>query len=322
MATPVNIAILHQIGLQRYSKTVLRRMIKVLREMQADIEAKIRQGLPDAENMRDATSLRLEVLLEQVRLTQIEAHTVIADQFLDDIGDAADSEADFVTRLSSIQVEGEFLATVSAPQMRAAVMSQPLQGRVLKEWTADLATGDIKRVKAQITIGYLEGESIPQVVKRIKGVGGITERGAETLARTSMTHINARAVEENARANPDLFENYQWLSVLDNRTSPVCRARAGRTYRHGAGPLPPAHPNCRSTIYSLVRGVSAPDDLGFETWLKDQSVDDQRDVLGATRYELWKHGKLPIDRFVDGDRTLTIDQLRKRDAKLFERAGL
>jgi hypothetical protein len=44
---------------------------------------------------------------------------------------------------------------------------------------------------------------------------------------------------------------YQWASILDSRTSEVCRTRDGNIYVVGEGPLPPAHPNCRSRTFPL-----------------------------------------------------------------------
>jgi SPP1 gp7 family putative phage head morphogenesis protein len=311
---------------------VLKRMKSSLAIMRQDLERQLRDTLAAGENAeREPGSLRLQALLRQVELTQAEAHRAIATQFDADLAPVVAVEAEFISRLAQATtgIETELfapvigtdvrLATVSAPQLYSAVMSNPLQGKTLREWTKQLELGDRQRVRQQITLGYLEGESVQQVVKRVRQVGGITERGAETLARTSMTHINARAVEQNAKVNPSLFKEYQWLSVLDNRTTDICKSRAGKVFIHGSSPLPPAHPNCRSTIYSLVQGVKAPDNLGYETWLRSQPDDVARDILGQTRFKLWKDGT-PVERFVEGNRSLTIAQLKARDEAAFERA--
>jgi SPP1 gp7 family putative phage head morphogenesis protein len=319
-----DLTILHQIGLQRFSVGVVKRIRSVLRRMQVDIEAQIRERLSSGDNAaRDASSFRLSSLLQQVRSTQGEAHRVIRSEFDREIQEAVAAEADFITGMARLQVGTEVsLASVSAQQLEAAVVTHPLQGKTLRQWTAQLETGDVSRVQGQITMGYLEGESVPQVVRRVRQVATVTERGAETLVRTSMTHINARAVERNAAANPGLFERYQWVSVLDNRTTPVCRARAGKAFSHGSGPLPPAHAGCRSTVFSLVPGVGPAEDIGYEDWLKRQDAATQQDILGAARYKLWKQGGIKLDGFVDGGRTLTLDQLKARDAAAFQKAGL
>jgi len=61
----------------------------------------------------------------------------------------------------------------------------------------------------------------------------------------------------------------------------------------------------------------------FDTWLKQQPSWFIEDVLGPTRAKLFLDGKLPISSFTDmTGRTLTLDELRQRDAAAFKRAGL
>lgn len=61
----------------------------------------------------------------------------------------------------------------------------------------------------------------------------------------------------------------------------------------------------------------------FDTWLKQQPSWFIEDTLGPTRAKLFLDGKLPISSFTDlAGRTLTLDELRQRDAAAFKRAGL
>lgn len=320
-----DLTVLHQIGLQRYSATVVRRMIRTLVDVEQDITAQIAARLPDKDNLRDPTSLRLQGLLEQVRATQEEGYRVLNGQLDLGLTGAATSEAEFANGLARLQFDPAFsarLATVSVEQLKAAVTSQPFNGRFLREWADQLGTEATRRVKAQITIGYLEGESVPKVVKRVRLAGDVTKRGADLLVRTAFNHVNARAVDAVARANPELFDRQVFTAVLDSRTTPICRSLAGKVFEVGRAPLPPRHPRCRSVLINLVIGQDAPDDMGFERWLKTQPAAEQRDILGPTRYDLWKKGGMAIDRFADKNRALTLDELRRRDAEAFRKAGL
>lgn len=51
--------------------------------------------------------------------------------------------------------------------------------------------------------------------------------------------------------------------------------------------------------------------LTFNDWLKEQDEKTQLDVLGRTRYELFRRGE-PITQFVDNGKTLTLDELKNR----------
>lgn len=51
--------------------------------------------------------------------------------------------------------------------------------------------------------------------------------------------------------------------------------------------------------------------LTFNDWLKEQDEKTQLDVLGRTRFNLFKNGE-PITQFVDNGKTLTLDELKNR----------
>jgi len=56
-----------------------------------------------------------------------------------------------------------------------------------------------------------------------------------------------------------------------------------------------------------------PDKLNYEEWLKMQSKEVQKDVLGETRWEMWRKGKIEMaDMIHQNGRPLTIEELRKK----------
>lgn len=74
-----------------------------------------------------------------------------------------------------------------------------------------------------------------------------------------------------------LFRYYQWVSVMDSRTSEICRGRNKNIYVYGKGPIPPAHFNCRSKIMFLESKQN--EDLPtYDEWLKDQPESIQKYV--------------------------------------------
>lgn len=77
----------------------------------------------------------------------------------------------------------------------------------------------------------------------------------------------------------------------------------------------------RGRVRELIGRVPATDT--YQTWLTRQSAEFQDDVLGKTRGRLFRKGGLKLDRFVDREgNEYTLDELRRRDAEAFERAGL
>ena len=66
-----------------------------------------------------------------------------------------------------------------------------------------------------------------------------------------------------------------------------------------------------------------PASTTFQQWLKGKPAEFQDEVLGSTKGRLFRNGGLTLDRFVDSKgRAYNLDELRKRDAAAFDRAGL
>lgn len=66
-----------------------------------------------------------------------------------------------------------------------------------------------------------------------------------------------------------------------------------------------------------------PADMTFAQWLEKQSAYRQEQVLGPTRARLMREGGLSLpDFYSPSGQYLSLEQLRKRNAAAFERAGV
>lgn len=135
------------------------------------------------------------------------------------------------------------------------VSSRPFQGRLLRQWTSQLAQDERRRMMNEIRIGLTQGETATQITRRIVGSGvlggrdgvtNLTRSHVQTLVRTAINHVGTSARREFALANQRLFKREQWVAVLDGRTSVICLNLNGRLFPVGKGIFPPAHLNCRS----------------------------------------------------------------------------
>lgn len=171
------------------------------------------------------------------------------------------------------------------------------------------------------------------------GILATSTRRAEALVRSSALAVANTARAEVFKENEDVIKGQQWLSTLDSRTTDICKALDGQAwYMDGRkmpgtileyrGP-PPAHWNCRSTLVPVMRswseltknpkirrklrdaekglpdGIRASMDgkvsekLDYEQWLKTKPKEFQVEVLGETKYNLWKRGKLAFTDLID-----------------------
>jgi len=182
-----------------------------------------------------------------------------------------------------------------------------------------------------------------------------TERGLQSIVNTATNFITNEARQELYLANKQFipFEVYQ--ATLDSRTTAICRALDGTKHDVGKGPTPPLHFNCRSVRVPAINGrlignrpatgVSksmvdglrgeerrrvvdglvgqVPATQNYQTFLRNQTVDFQNDVMGVTKARLFRKGGLTLDRFVtEAGKELTIKDLRDKFPQAFIRAGL
>lgn len=194
--------------------------------------------------------------------------------------------------------------------------------------------------------GYLLDKTSAQIARELTQVGGQvfkSRQWADTVVNTSMNHMNATARKAVAYENPRIVKGYEWLSTLDVKTTDICIYRDGRIWLFNArarenteselldGEIyPPGHIGCRSTFTYVTRSwqemgvrskdISAPfrasmdgavpNNPTYMQWLEGQSGVRQKDVLGATRYKMWKNGEVSIEGFWGKDgRMMTLKQL-------------
>lgn len=346
-----DLEIRHQVGIQRLSSGVLNRLIRVLDEADAEIVARLIKRGATLEG--SYTSKRLEQLLESIREISRDAHIAVGRELRQELRDIVRYETQFQTRLFERAIPIRLdLVTPSAELLDATVRSRPFQGKLLRDWVSELDAGKARRVRDAVRLGVVQGETVDQIVRRIRGtranqyrdgVMAIGRRGAEAMVRTAVSHTTTVARDTLYEANKDLIKAEQWVSTLDTRTCPSCQGLDGQRFDLGQGPKTPLHIGCRciripvtkswrelgfdmdelpaSTRASMDGQVPATQNYG--EWLRNQSREAQEEALGATRANLFREGGLDVGRFTNrqGDQW-TLDELRRREERAFEQAGI
>jgi SPP1 gp7 family putative phage head morphogenesis protein len=327
-------AVLHRIALSRYSNGVVRKVLAHLNRLDASIVARLAQQGPDS-----SSGHRLEQLLAGIRDMQAAGWTVLKSEFVSDLHALAESEVQFGSKLVQLGAAAariDVFSPVPTPgQVISAVQARPFQGKLLREWLDGAEAGQAARVREAIRQGFTEGRTTAEIVQLIRGTkaaqyrDGIMEigrRGAEAMVHTAISHTANVAHEAAYEANADVVKGVEWVSTLDNRTTPICISRDGNIYPIGKGPRPPAHIRCRSTtapVLDEIDGVTPFKRQTYAEWLKKQTPETQDEILGRARGALFRSGGVTVDKFVDkGGKTLTLEQLKEKDAKAFEAAGL
>jgi SPP1 gp7 family putative phage head morphogenesis protein len=113
--------------------------------------------------------------------------------------------------------------------------------------------------------------------------------GNEIVVDTATQHVSMLA---QAAVASTLYRRYEWVSVIDAVTTAVCRERNGKIYIYGEGPIPPAHPRCRSSIVPITVGNDLDDvPASYYAWIKKQPKSVQDDILGVQEGKKLREGQ-------------------------------
>ena len=351
----VDAFIRHQVYLERLKTGQLGQLQRFLQQLMDDVSAQLGKRLTDITGPGGANVKRLQDLLKDLQAVSDDVAQQMREAVVLQMKDLAAYESGWTltTLQTTIPVTVSF-TTVSPTQLWAAVNARPFEGRLMNEWFRDYSQAQRTRISQQVRMGVVEGQTVDQVIRRVRGtkalnyrdgvVQGITRRSAEALVRTATGHVVQMARQATFDANTDVIKGLSWHAVLDSRTSEICQARDGKVYDVDKGPRPPAHPNCRSTMVPVVKswqemGINlaeapegtrasmdgqVPRSTTYETWLKKQPANFQDDVLGRTKGQLFRKGGLTLDRFVDekAGRAYTLEELRQKHPAAFRRANV
>lgn len=330
--------IAHAVDLQLYGNGVVRRIIALLNRTDADIAAR----LADLGALESFSAERLDSLLQSVWQLNARAYAAIGDELAAEMLRLVEHEAGYQLSLFQSAIPAQVvanvgLAAVQVEQVYAAALARPFQGRLLREWAQSLEADRAARIRDAVRMGFVEQETIPQIVRRVRGtkakgyadgIISIDRRNAEAVVRTAISHTAGFVRDRFMEANADLIKADEWCATLDTRTSEQCRIRDKKRYtpgdhkpighsipwRAGPGRL---HWNCRSCSAPITKswrelGIgmdelpetdrasmdgTVPAETSFGAWIKRQSAGRQDQILGATRGALLRRGGLELDRF-------------------------
>ena len=327
--------------MQGYAKGTTTKIVNILRRTNTDL---IQQLAVQLEKLpqNQFNLARIDALLISVNDLIQSAYSEASTELNGELKSLAAYETGYHKQLfASVLPEQIAFVAVTGDAAYSAAMARPFQGRLLKEWMAGLDKDLAVKVRDAVRIGYAEGQTISEIVKRVRGTKAlnyadglldINRRNAETIVRTAIGHTAAYTRDLIYSANDDIIKGIKWLSTLDSKTTPICQVRDGKVYTdkthkpigHSlpwlSGPGR-AHMNCRSTSTSVLKsfkemGIDAdelppstrssldgqvPDDVTYAQWLKGKDAPFQDEVLGKTKGKLYREGGLTLDRFYAKD---------------------
>jgi SPP1 gp7 family putative phage head morphogenesis protein len=335
----------HQIFILRYAAGREKEASQYVDRVKEMIQDELRN-----EELTDLELARLNRFMDEVQLFAEEQYQALAEKVADDARELAAQEIDWNAGLLS-RIIGEDITVPSAFRTELSVFAEVLlagvAGATVRGVTNAFRQTKTVQLMQAIRDGVTMREDNFQIGRRAESVTGLHKKQAGSMIRTISNHVSVKTRDTVLQENIGLFDGYEWVAVLDSRTSIICAGRDGKIYPltddPEKSPKPPAHFNCRSTITPVVKAgfedrakkpkprtaegakgkTKVRQTTTYESWLIRQPASFQDEVLGVTRGRLFRRGGLNLSKFVDDSgKTLTLDELRKVEPEVFNRLKL
>lgn len=224
------------------------------------------------------------------------------------------------------------------------------------QWWDMQAKGLQKKYREVVELGIAENEPMYKIIQKIRGsrvakysdgIMKISYIQAKILARSSIIQVSNATRMKIYQENSDILSGIKWISTLDSRTTFICAMLDGAVWDLNFKPVghdsdypgETAHFGCRSTQIPVLLPYAdmpkskqkiidsmgtrssykgyVPKDLSYEKFLAGESAEFQNKVLGKTRAEWFREGKLDISDMLSKDfEKITIEELYQKFPKL------
>lgn len=275
--------------------------------------------------LRDTEEMLREILAsdaldkyERARRLEIARRSIA-----NNIAEVAQTGVDVLTSAARLMVENaaaeqDMLLTTQLPPRTAVSFARPdddalavIMARTTEQITVRnyyLAAEATDAMNTILRAGLAGGINPNEAAERIIAQAGDVFNGglarATVIARTEMLDTHRRATEAHHQANTDVLEGWLWMATLNSsRTCISCIAQHGQMHPlDEPGPLDHHQGRCtrlpktKSWEELGFTGIPEPPGLTPETgeeWFGRLAEEQQRKILGPTRYEAWREGRFP-----------------------------
>ena len=224
-------------------------------------------------------SLKIQQVKKQVQNMSLEGfNNVKKDGALREMYSEAHEAGGFYT-----QTGKAYLNDVVTLQTKAA------GSKTIGEYMDNLFTQYENKVNDALIGGLVRGESYSQMAKNLADATGISMRKAQLLINTESNAIFNESVSDVIKENP-IVKGYRFRAVLDSRTSEICQSMDGKfipkeDIKPGVN-YPPLHPNCRSTVVTVLLDENELKDRR-QRWTKNDNNEWEKVPPGMT-YQQYK----------------------------------
>lgn len=334
----------HQVYISRLAGGYGNEIDPILEELGKWIRKRINQ-----EGTRIETKKKFDKLIRDIEKRTGRDLSKYTASLYSNLDDLAAYEPQFQADLiDSIVVDYES-EVPSAKQVTAAATTNPMtlngKGVSMTAYIDSFTPRNTEQILSYVRSGFAQGQTTQEITSNILDNQLVaTRRDAKQIARTTTNHLATEAREETFRENDDLIIGYEIVATLDSRTSDICLFQDGNIYyyRNQYNPMPPFHPNCRSTTSPVLssefdfldkgatrasKGAEGGQQVSAKqttySWLKTQPAWFQDETLGMAKGKIFRNAGLTTNEFKvavsDGlGNPLTLEEIAQKDKRVRE----
>lgn len=318
----------------RYDAHLRQQVMKQLSKTQRELLNRLAAAGVDA-----LPKKQLDTLLKELKQEVAKVYQEMTAYTQDELSGFFTAEAQHIHQLYNDEVGFDFFNQVPEYKRKANKTATIIAGSPLEDWWAKQGNDFAFKFEGIIRQGLLDGQQTSQMITDVKHLMNTSRRHAETLVITAVAKVADKAHQALRDENLDILAGEKHLSTLDTRTSTVCQLRDGLMWDLDKKPVdhdvpyqrPPLHPRCRSILQLVTKswkelGIDGVDEMpsstrasqdgpvseqiNYENWLKSKSPEQQDQVLGKGKADLWRRGVITFADMLDqSGRPLTLKQL-------------
>ncbi|RLC88508.1 MAG: hypothetical protein DRJ03_02555 [Chloroflexi bacterium] len=191
---------------------------------------------------------------------------------------------------------------MSASQLATIAATETLGGHTLDGWLWSALNEENQALKAEIAQARIRGISYKKIMAELPArynnllAGADTKRNLETVVKSYIQSMNAKAHKDIYEANKDVIKGVEWSAIMENGNTKTgrgtcsrCMSLDGMEYDTiDSGPNCPLHPRCRCMYLPVTKSWK---ELGF--------TDEETEELG-TKYNKWYERDMTKEYYVRG----------------------
>jgi len=234
----------HQIALIRFANGLATDALARYDNDRADIREIV---LSRVDNIgpftRKRDRVRLQGLLKRLRKRRGQTWDEIDEFVIGAIRSLARTELNIITDMLDKVLPLKIKPSISG--IIGPSISDPWQGRTLRQWLTHGRSSDLANMSARLVAGLVNTLSPSQIARSVVN-SPRSRNGLFGLVRSTVTSVTNSVRRRLGQLNPKIFNREIFVAVLDNRTTAICASENGEVYPILSGPQPPLHWNCRS----------------------------------------------------------------------------